>query len=300
MSNKARILYSYFILTILYAIGTLTLPPVKGTLQKYHISLLHLRLLDLTIIIPFALIWYCGAFGFYKLFQYSDLIEKNKDGKSIKKITYGIGLLAFWLPVTSVINLFTNYAIQRLPGASSPILIFQNYLTLIIPLLGFILVSLGTRGLTELAKQRPTVLGINIMVIIVTIVGVIYVHLVSTTNNRLNSVYHLSVSYLLITLVAPYIYMWFLGILSVYEIYIYRLKVKGVIYRKSWRLLAAGLGSIIVVSMLIQYLTTISEKFDKLSLSGILLIVYGLLVVLAVSYVLIALGVNNLKRIEEV
>jgi hypothetical protein len=143
-------------------------------------------------------------------------------------------------------------------------------------------------------------LGINIMVIVLALIGVIYVYLVTNTHNRLNSSYHLSTLYILLSLVVPYIYMWFIGILSFYEILLYRAKIPGILYRQSWRLLASGVGSLIVISILIQYLTTVSERLTRLSLNWVLMVVYALLILIGVAYILVALGVRNLKKIEEV
>lgn len=300
MSTKLKTLCVYLALVILYCAGTLLIPPPKQTLHRYHITLLHLRILDLTIIILYAAIWFCAAYGFYTFRRYYQLIKKNKDGKPLAKITLGIGFLACWLPVSAVYNTYSNYLVQKHADLAGSIAITQNYLSLLLPLLGFIMISIGARGLSELAKQRPSLSGTNILVVILILIGVTYVHLVSNTHNRLNGTYHLSTLWVLVTLVAPYIYMWFIGLLSFYEIYLYRSKVAGIVYRRSWRLLAFGLGSLIVISIIIQYLTTISERLTKLSLTWVLLVIYALLVLLASAYILIALGIRNLKKIEEV
>ncbi len=94
--------------------------------------------------------------------------------------------------------------------------------------------------------------------------------------------------------------MWFIGLLSAYEIFLYRVKAPGIIYRQSWQQLALGVSSLIALSITLQYLTTITEQLNKLSLDRALLVIYALLILLAISYVLVALGVRNLKKIEEV
>jgi hypothetical protein len=94
--------------------------------------------------------------------------------------------------------------------------------------------------------------------------------------------------------------MWLIGTRSFYELYKYRLKASGVIYRKFWSLLAVGIVWILVVSILIQFLTTINSRLDKLSLSSLLVLIYILLILLAAGFILIAAGVNKLKKIEEV
>jgi hypothetical protein len=212
----------------------------------------------------------------------------------------GIGFLAFWFPVTAVFNTYSNWLVEKHVHLVGPVAVTQNYLSLLVPLIGFILISIGARGLSELTKQRPSMLGINIMVIVLALIGVIYVYLVTSTHNRLNTSYHLSTMYILLTLVVPYIYMWFIGILSFYEIFLYRAKIPGILYRQSWQLLASGVGSLIVISILIQYLTTVSERLNRLSLNWVLMVVYALLILIGVAYILVALGVRNLKKIEEV
>jgi hypothetical protein len=300
MSTKLKSLYAYSILVVAYALGTLLIPQSKHTLQRYHITSLHLKVLDATIILLFALIWFCAVYGFYNFRQYYQLIKKTKDGKPLANISVGLGLLAFWFPVTSVFNTYTDYFVVSHASLAGTVQIMQNYLSLLIPLIGFIFISIGARGLMDVVKQRPSLAGINILVSPLIVVSVLYVYLVSNTQNRLNGIYGLSKFYVLLTVVAPYIYMWFMGLLALYEIFLYRLKSPGILYRKSWRMLALGLGSLIIVSIIFQYLSTITERLNKLSLNWLLMFVYALLILLAVAYVLIAFGVRNLKKIEEV
>ncbi len=300
MSNKLKVLYGYFLFVILYALGTLLIPPPKGTLQKYHITLAHLRLVDLTIIILFAIIWACAFYGFYHISHYSRLIKENKDGKPLSKIAIGIGFLAVWFPITANFNIYTNLLVEHYSHLSTSVLITQNYLSLFLPFIGFVFIGIGARQLSEITKQRPTLRSTNMLAALIIFIGVFYGYLVSTTPNRLTGPYHMPIILIMLTLVAPYIFMWFSGILSFYEIYIYRQKVKGIIYRKYWTLLAYGLGSLIVYSIILQYLTTVSERLSKLSLDWILVVVYLLLIMIAACYILIVLGVKNLKKIEEV
>lgn len=300
MSSKHRALYAYFVLTILYIAEELFTPAPKQTLQRYHITSLHLRVLDLSFALLFAVIWFCAVYGFYNFRQYYRLIQKTKDGKPLASITTGIGFLAFWIPVTSVIGTYTTYIGTQHASLMAPITVTQNYLSLVIPLLGFIFISVGARGLIDIVKQRPSLRGTNILVILVIAIGVTYIYLVSNTHNRLNSTYHLPTFFILATLATPYIYMWFIGLLSLYEIFLYRLRTPGIVYRDSWRLLGYGLGALIVISIVLQYLTTISERLTRLDLNWALIVIYLLLVLLAIAYILIALGVRNLKKIEEV
>ena len=85
-----------------------------------------------------------------------------------------------------------------------------------------------------------------------------------------------------------------------YEIFLYRLKVPGIVYRDSWRLLGYGLGALIIISIVFQYLSDHIRRLTRLDLNGALIVLYLLLILLGIAYILIALGVRNLKKIEEV
>jgi hypothetical protein len=300
MNIKLLVLWSYVILFLAYAIGTILIPPEPGLLQRYHITLLHLHVLDSTIIILYGAIWFCALYGFNTLYEYLKIIKKNKDGKALMKITVGIGFLAYWLPVSSNFTLYTSYLVDKNPNLTNLIGALQNYLSLILPLIGFIFISIGARFLCELTKQRIGLRVLNSLMLLLIAIGVTYTHLISTTDNKINAGYHEAIPYVLITFAIPYIYMWGIGILSAYEIHQYRLKAPGVVYRKSWRMLAFGLGSLISITIILQYLITISQKLDRMSFNWILMLVYVLLIVIEIAYVLIAIGVRALKRIEEV
>jgi sulfite exporter TauE/SafE len=97
----------------------------------------------------------------------------------------------------------------------------------------------------------------------------------------------------------PYIYTWFIGLLAAYEIYLYAFKTPGIIYRRALKLLALGLGWTIAVSVLSQYITTLT-KVRLLKINALLILVYSLLILLAVGYLLVAWGAKKLQRIEEV
>jgi hypothetical protein len=295
---RSKLFISYIVFIIVYA-GFILLPvPAAATLAQYKVSVLGLRLIDLTIILIVAAIWFAGFYGYAKLHTYSGLIKGDKDGKQVAKLTKGIFLLVMWLPVSSVISAVLNYFSMKHPGLMPAAIIIKNYVNLLFPLAGFIFISRGARGLSELVRQRPSYLAANAWILSLTYVGLVYYRLVATTYHRAD-VYHMPIWLILTTLVAPYVYMWSIGLLAVYEIYHYRRKVKGVLYRKSWDFLALGLGWLVLASIILQYVTTLSAHLAHLNIYWILLIVYSLLLLLSVGFVLIAIGTRKLQRIEE-
>jgi hypothetical protein len=296
---RPKLLYSYLILLILYAGFTLLPAPSPATLLQYHVGATELRLIELTIILLSAFIWYAGFYGYDRLDTYTNYIEGDKDGQHVAWLTKGIFVLVMWLPVSSVISSILQYIARRHLGLLPSVTIVNNYISLLFPLIGFTLIGVGARGLSTLVKRRFTYQATNILAIILIYIGLIYYRLVATTDNR-SAVYHMSIWPILTTIVAPYVYMWYVGLTAAYEIYHYQKKVAGIVYRRSWNLLALGLGWLIVTSIGLQYLTTLSARLNKLSIYWILVIIYTLLIVLSIGFVLIALGAQKLQKIEEV
>ncbi len=299
MKIRSKLFYSYLLFLIVYS-GFILLPaPSPIILLQYHVSTLALRIIYITIIILLAAIWFAGFYGYAKLRNYTLLIKDDADGEQVAKLLKGIFLLVMWLPVTSVISAVFNYIASKHTGLLPAATIIENYISLLFPLVGFILISLGARGLSQIVRWRPTFNEANVLAVLLIYIGLIYFHLVASTPNR-DTVYHMSVWLILTTLVAPYLFMWYLGFMATFGIYHYHQKVKGAVYKKSWSLLALGLGWLILMSIVFQYLTSLSARLSHLSIYWIVAILYSLLLVLSVGFVLIAIGTRKLQRIEEV
>jgi len=105
---------------------------------------------------------------------------------------------------------------------------------------------------------------------------------------------------MVITIMVPYLYVWFIGLLASYEIAIVSKNVKGVLYRRALQLLGAGLVTIIVSSIALQYISGVSTHtthivFDYKLVVGVLFRIVG-----GAGFIMLALGALRLKRIEEV
>jgi hypothetical protein len=176
--------------------------------------------------------------------------------------------------------------------------IIDNYLSLILPLAAFIFIGLGAHGLRLMVRQYISFYIINALALLVFYIGVVYQHLVIVTANR-NSVYHLPFWLILLTIIVPYIFMWFVGLVAAYSLYSYSQKVKGIVYKKSWNFVGTGIGWLILTSMGLQYLTSLVAHLAHLSIYWALAIVYSILIVVSVGFVLIAIGAKGLRAIEE-
>lgn len=290
----------YTLLIIIYIVLSFMSPVPAKTLHQYHITAFDMRLLSLAVMVPYVAIWGAAFYGYVKLSDYAHMIKRNADGKAIQKLARGLLCLALWLPVTSIVSiLFTNISNSHSEFAT-PAAIMNDYLGLIIPFVGFLYIGIGASDFSKITKRHPSQLAKYVTALILISVGVVYTHLVTTTQNALNAQDHVDTITMLITLVIPYIFMWYVGMIATYEIYAYQLRVKGILYGRSLKLLAIGMALLIITSIFLQYLSTLSNRLTSLSLNGVLALIYLLLLILGVSYVLIAVGAKRLQKIEEV
>lgn len=299
MEIKSKLFYGYVIALIIYSLFLLLPKPLQATLIQYHLSVLGVRLIYVTVILILIVIWFAGLYGYMKIKSYAELIEGDKDGKQISKLSKGIFLLVIWQPVSTVVSIVLKHYSLRHHDLVPAVTILDNYLSLIFPFVGFIYIGMAARGLSDLVRKRPNYFVNNLLILFIIYIGIIYFRLVATTTNR-SAIYHMSIWLILTTLIAPYVFMWSVGLRATYEIYIYRQKVKGLVYRQSWRYLAVGIAWLIVTSIIFQYVSTLGARLDHLSIYWLLIIIYSLLVILSAGFILIAIGARKLKKIEEV
>jgi hypothetical protein len=293
--------YSYLFFLVAYAALTLLPTPLPAVLQQYKVSAVGLKLIYLTIVIIFAVIWSAGFYGYSRLVRYSQLIRREKDGQQIDKIAKGVFFLVMWLPVSSTLSAVLNLVVRRHPELSGTVTIVDNYVSLLLPLVGFIFIGYGAHGLHGIARRAQAAYNYTLslgLTAFLTYIAVVYFHLVVSTAQRA-LVYHLSFWMLTLTIVGPYIFMWAIGLIAVFEIRSYMQKIEGIIYKKSLAHLALGLGWLIITSIIFQYLSTLTSRLSHLSIYMLLAIIYALLLILSVGFVFIALGAKKLQQIEE-
>jgi hypothetical protein len=300
MKLQTRIFYLYAVLVVVFICLIFFVPPSHADLVRYHLTAVRFRILGTMVAIPYCVIWLAGFFAYYKLKLYSNQIKDTKDGRHVYKISRGVLLLVLWPPFMSILGIIVEGVSMHHMHAMHALKVINGYFNLVWPLIGFIIISNGARGLSELVKARPSQRAINALAVLIIALGVLYGYLASYGYQHTPHAYDLPYWLVLSTLVAPYIYMWFIGGLSAYEIYMYHHKSAGVLYRQSWRWLALGIVGIIAIQVLVQYATTLDYQLAKLSLIWYLLSVYAMLTLLAAGYLLVAQGAKELQRIEEV
>ena len=289
--------------TIVITVGTvlaLALPPNPHSLRMLDISASEYRLAVFTLILPYALIWFSAFYAYDKLERYAVKLRSTREGEAFKKIADGLGVLAWGLAVPTIIAMVLAAIEGQVPGFRPVHIIIDNYVAVLVALIGFTFIGNGTRMLTEIVRARPTSIGIRLLAAVFITVGVFFAYFVIHNQSKDTNAYYLPQVLLLLTLVVPYLYAWLVGLLGAYELRLYSLKTKGVLYQKALVWLAGGITIVVIGSIMVQYLDGVFAGRDSVSLGSLLAIIYGLLIVQALGYSLIALGAKRLMKIEEV
>ena len=243
----------------------------------------------------------------FKDIKYSSYISGDKDGKQMHKIALGIGVFAFGQPSTNIISSILNAVAQAHIRLIPTSVIIDNYLSLAMAIVAFLLLSSGAAGLVSNIKAVHRYRDIQRFGFGFVIVAAAFCYLMfhNTLPNSLNlsvtskPIYYLPNWLLLFSLVVPYLFVWFMGGMTVVNIHSYQQNVKGIIYKSSMSYLRAGISLIVVSLIVLQYLTTVSSRLANLKIAPLLLIIYPLIILVSIGYILVALGAKKLQKIEE-
>lgn len=291
--------YYFSACLIIYIILGLAIPPNKAVLKQYHLTVIQAHLLSLAVFIPVIAIWCMSYYGYHRLSQYTTLIAKTKDGKQIRGITRGVKILALGAPTVAIITACLNYGAQQHPNWLTSVTVLNNYFTLVVPLVAFTLIGMVARKLSGQINRPPSQWLTNVLLISFAVISVMYCYFIFS-NSSITTIYRLPLSALTLTIILPYVFMWYTGLLGVVDLLVYSGKATGVLYRKGWRWVAGGFAMVILSSISIQYTTTLTQRLLRLTVGPVLLVIYGLLIILGIGYVLIAHGARKLQKMEEV
>jgi hypothetical protein len=280
-----------------------TLPIDPDTLQRYQLTELKAKLLNLTVIVPLMLIWLTALYGFISLKQYANKVAGSKEGRAFRYLSLGLMVLAFSLPLNSLIATCAQQITNSHGNLLVPTTIIRNHVVLILSLVAFFLLVKGALELAKTVKRRDAASVPGSYIVGLLSLSAIYGWLITSRplNHGIQEKAYFMPNWLLIfTLVIPYLLAWKAGAWATYYLYTFHKSVKGIVYKSAFKDLAWGIGVVVSISILIQLITTSSAQLSRLNLTPILLIIYGLLLLYAVGFGLVARGAKKLKRLEEV
>lgn len=300
-----RALQQAGLLAVIYVGLIFLLPASQATMKAYGISAFEYHIVLFAVTLPLILAWTAAFVGYAKLRQYVDLIIKTPEGAHFESLATGCKWLAWSLPLTAIFSLALNSIANQWPSFYHPSIIAGNYLTLLFAIVAFSIIGNSSRGLMKQGKLLLSLIGIRVIMLVFLIIGVLYClltfqHFDLTNLGATSNPYFLPIWLMVVSVVIPYLYSWFTGLLAAYEIILYSQHANGVLYRQALRLLAIGLVTIIVSSIALQYMSTVQPRVGHLVLSYKVVLSSLFRIIGGAGFVLLAIGAIRLKKIEEV
>ena len=306
MQRKHIVLLAFLI--GLYTLIQIITPVSPEILAKYHINLVQIRWLDVTIFLPLYIIWGLAFYG-YSVFQfYSQSIKKYADGRALHKIVWGLIFLAIGSPVLAILTAAMKYYTAKHLHAIPAQVVITNFSAMLVTVLAMTFTYAGALNLCRLTRKRFSSSGSLTYNLAFISCSSLYTYLFI---NQVNANRHIPLTatthapyytptWLLVpALLIPYLIAWYLGFLSVYLIHFYKNNIPGKIYGRALNYLSYGLSLVIVTSIVQQLFVVFTGQLNKLSLGSLLIIIYLLLIIISAGYIPIAMGAKKLKTIEE-
>ena len=300
MQNSTRTFIAFSILAGLYLFLNIVLPPNSPTIDAYNLSNTEYRVLVLLVGIPLVVVWFASFYGYALLMRYTEVLKRQQEAAAFYSIAYGLRLLAWGLPIIAIISTILGGIVHANIELADTALIIVHYLPVVVSVASFWFISNGSRKLTELSRTRPSHMATRLLFGMFIIVGVLFSYVTITTASHDSNPYHLPMWLILLTIIMPYLYAWFMGLYATYEIYLYSLKTKGVLYRRALSSLVTGIILTIITAVIFQYTQSDTLRLRRISFSWVFVGIYLLLTLYAAGFLLIARGAKRLKKFEEV
>jgi hypothetical protein len=289
------------IFVVLFLLVVLVSPANSDTLSRYHLSQASYRiLLFATVGIPAFLTWYAAFYGYEQLESYTSTIAKTKEGEAFEFLRRGSKWIALYLPIVTIVSMILLGIANAASFFRGAALIISNYVAVILSLIAFTLVSTGARKIANVDNARPSLTKTRLVTFLFIVMGLLYSYFITKHASGNAHPYYLSPLLMLLTVVLPYFYAWFMGLLALLDIDAYASKVPGILYRKALRLLSCGLLTIIVSSILLQYINSANTNRGRLIFGSELLMRYALYATISAGFLLVGSSAKKLQQIEKI
>jgi hypothetical protein len=285
-------------------LGMSLLPSIpKASLDKYHLSVTGARVITYSFVLLISAVYAIGFYGSYKMKTYSNLVRKSKEGWALNCLSLGLLVLVFAQILVADSGVLVGLIVRHRPSWLEVLTILNNYFTVLATLISMAVIAYGAVKLRELVTQRSRGFGEHTLALLFIVLSAFYSYLIiiepihTPLTRRL---YFMPNILIILTIAIPYLIAWYMGFLAAYRLYTYQRRVKGAIYRSSLIYVAVGIAAVVMSSIAVRFLATISNQLNRLKLTPVLFIIYGLLVLIAIGFLSIAWGAKKLRRIEEV
>jgi hypothetical protein len=258
--------------------------------------------------VPYLFIWIAALFSVIQYKKYVSLISKSSEAVGFNYIVKGLMMLFVQLIISPFIGLPSSYNPDSLV-IQKTVTIFRNDLTIILYLSAFYFFWRASKVFinTLINKDVKDKILYKIIPLLVVPLGAALIWFILHNDFRtfsshpdIRPTYFLSDASIFITIVIPYIIIWLLGFITLFNLRLLNKNVEGIIYKKSFNAVSIGLAIIIGLTISLQFLTQATTYFKDAGLGVIILLVYLILFCIAAAYIYFALGAKYLTKIEKI
>jgi hypothetical protein len=309
MIKKETQLWRYYGLVVaawlVYILLTILAPASQNT--QVQLSEVARLVLTATLLIPYMLTWLIAVVGWYHFNRFASDTERKhaRNYAGFRMISRGLGILIFDLISIPLINVARRVWVAD-ENVAAALTILSNYLHIIIPLVAFGCLFLGSRKLVQgshyAVAVRSTILPSLVATLLFTVLFTIAVfgntsRQVATEAGRF-ATYYLPDPLIVLTIIIPLAVTWFVGLHAVLQIERYVHSLSQVKWRRAIVNLFHGLLAVIGSSIILQAITAFgSEQLQHVSLVLIIVIIYLFIILQAVGYLFIRASAKQLRHL---
>lgn len=280
---------------------------VTISIERFKISELTVRLLQIAVAAPLLIIYFAIAAAGSSFMIYAMRIRSSPEGKAYGFLTSGVLVLFFGYMIQSLLSSYRTAKYTNIPtNELLPLDQVVTYLNIVITLGAFFFFFRGSYLLLRTLKDKQSIhSSLRLAALITGIIALFYVVLVFSNQYRTISVdpgirplYGVSDTLILFTIVIPNLFAWFLGLFAFFNLRSYAQKVKGAVFKDIFSRLKLGLSIIIFFYIFLQIIGQFSSSFKDASLNFILGLLAFLLIGLTVGFMQVSLAARKLDKIE--
>lgn len=288
-----------------YIALSIAAPESRSTTQQVQLSETTIQILRVTLLLPYMLTWLIAVIGWYHFSRFTSDTENKQmvNHRAFRMISRGLGLLIFDLIGIPLIN-----AARTVWSANEDIAvsltIISNYFHIVVPLLAFALLFMGSRKLVQSShyatqlrsKMFPSLVATSLFTFLFTIA------VFSNTSRQVASEagrfasYYISDPLIVFTIILPLAITWLLGLQTALntEQYVHTLS------QPKWRHAIIhffhGLLAVVSSSIILQAITAFgSQQLQQVSLALLLVIIYLFIILQAAGYFFIRVSAKQLR-----
>jgi hypothetical protein len=277
----------------------------QASLNSYKVSSIDYNAASLVVAVPSIIVWFVAFLGYTKLRSYALLISTTNEGPHFDRLATGTAWLAWSLPLMSIFNRLSDGIAHRAISFHATSIILNNYFDMVLSLISFAIIGSAVHGIIMSNKRELKATKAKMIMTIFILLGISYCFLtlkafnlrsISSTYNP----YYLPAWLMIISVIIPYMYAWFVGLLAAYQLTLSAKNTKGILYRRALFYIVGGLIAIILSAIAVQYLDGVIPSNGHFVLNYKSFAVIAIRVIGGLGFITLAIGANRLKKIEEV